>query len=135
MLLTWLTTKGLPHDIYMTFYINNISWRRNNSNVKHTYNILWSYIISTFIYSNRKDATTLWSCFLTPTITKLWPPIPCLIQPPWYEKRMYWVTKIYTIPYLWCMSSRIRNYCDTSICVIFLNMCVKKKICQNCDAQ
>ena len=26
---------GLPHDIYMTFYISNISRRRNNNNVKY----------------------------------------------------------------------------------------------------
>ena len=47
MLLTRLTTEGLPHNIYMTFYISNIYRRRNNNNVKYKYNILQSYIIST----------------------------------------------------------------------------------------
>ena len=34
VLLTRLTTEGLPHDFYMTFYISNISWK-NNNNVKY----------------------------------------------------------------------------------------------------
>ena len=31
VLLTLLTTEGLPHD----FYISKISWRRNNNDVKY----------------------------------------------------------------------------------------------------
>ena len=49
MLLTPLTTKNLLDDIYMTFYINNISRRRNNNNVKYKKNILRSYVISTIV--------------------------------------------------------------------------------------
>ena len=47
LLLTQLTTEGLPHDFYMTFYISNISRRRNKNNVKYKQNILRCYTIST----------------------------------------------------------------------------------------
>ena len=34
-ILTRLTIEGLPHELYMAFYISNISRRRNNNNVEY----------------------------------------------------------------------------------------------------